>query len=160
MSLQPHILVVEDDREVSTLVSRFLRANGMRVSLASDGRAMDKELRDARIDLIVLDVMLPAEDGLSICRRLRASSMQARVDQTIAAVPPGGEFVVISPVFRDYRAWNAKWTRLVWRKSTTYTRLLQQDPRARLVRHIATDEVAVEHNYFKPMQASVYRRVH
>ena len=74
MSLQPHVLVVEDDREVSSLVSRFLRANGMRVSVAGDGRAMDKELKDARIDLIVLDVMLPAEDGLSICRRLRASS--------------------------------------------------------------------------------------
>ena len=85
MSLQPHILVVEDDREVSTLVSRFLRANGMRVSLASDGRAMDKELRDARIDLIVLDVMLPAEDGLSICRRLRASSMMPIIMLTAKA---------------------------------------------------------------------------
>lgn len=75
MNSQPHILIVEDDREVSSLVSRFLRANGMRVSTAGDGRAMDKELKDARIDLIVLDVMLPNEDGLSICRRLRASSM-------------------------------------------------------------------------------------
>jgi mannosyltransferase len=97
-------------------------------------------------------------DWRDAVERLRASSMRARVDETIAAVPPGGEFVVISPVFRDYRAWNATWTRLVWRTSTTYTRLLQRDPRVRLVRHIATNEVAVEHNYFKPMQASVYRR--
>jgi mannosyltransferase len=97
-------------------------------------------------------------DWRDAVERLRASSMRERVDETVAAVPPGGEFVVISPVFRDYRAWNAKWTRLVWRKSTSYTRLLQRDPRLRLVRHVATNEVAVEHNYFKPMQAFIYRR--
>jgi mannosyltransferase len=97
-------------------------------------------------------------DWRDAVERLRASSMRERVDETVAAVPPGDEFVVISPVFRDYRAWNAKWTRLVWRKSTSYTRLLQRDPRLRLVRHVATNEVAVEHNYFKPMQAFIYRR--
>lgn len=74
MSSPPHILIVEDDRDVSTLVARFLRANDMRVSMASDSRAMDKELREGRIDLVILDVMLPNEDGLSICRRLRALS--------------------------------------------------------------------------------------
>ena len=74
MNPQPHILVVEDDREVSALVARFLRANDMRVSVANDGRAMAKQMQHARIDLLVLDVMLPDEDGLSICRRLRATS--------------------------------------------------------------------------------------
>ena len=97
-------------------------------------------------------------DWRDAVERLRASSMRARVDQTVAAVPRGGEFAVVSPIFRDYRAWNAKWTRLVWRTSTAYTSLLQRDPRVRLVRHIATNEVAVEHNYFKPMQAWIYRR--
>ncbi|MCJ2131346.1 response regulator [Methylobacterium sp. E-045] len=70
----PHILVVEDDREISALVARYLRANECRVSLAGDGREMDKALADARVDLIVLDLMLPGEDGLSLCRRLRAGS--------------------------------------------------------------------------------------
>jgi two-component system OmpR family response regulator len=70
----PHVLVVEDDREISTLVARFLRANEMRVSAVIDGRDMDRALRDNRIDIIVLDIMLPGEDGLSICRRLRTSS--------------------------------------------------------------------------------------
>jgi two-component system OmpR family response regulator len=70
----PHILVVEDDREISTLVSRFLRANSLRVSTVGHGRAMDRAFVDGRIDLVVLDVMLPGEDGLSICRRLRAAS--------------------------------------------------------------------------------------
>ena len=70
----PHILLVEDDREISQLVARYLRGNDLRVSLAGDGREMDRLLADARIDLIVLDLMLPGEDGLSICRRLRAQS--------------------------------------------------------------------------------------
>jgi two-component system, OmpR family, response regulator len=70
----PHILLVEDDREIRTLVSRFLQGNDMRVSTASDGRDMDRRLTDGRIDLIVLDVMLPGDDGLEICRRLRSTS--------------------------------------------------------------------------------------
>jgi two-component system, OmpR family, response regulator len=73
-SSSPHVLLVEDDRDVSALVAGFLRRNDIRVSLTGDGRSMDRELRDARIDLVVLDVMLPGEDGLSICRRLRATS--------------------------------------------------------------------------------------
>jgi mannosyltransferase len=90
--------------------------------------------------------------------RLRASSMRARVDDAIAATPAGAEFVVISPVFRDYRAWNAKWTRLVWKRSRAYTGLLERDSRVVLVRHVEINEVAAKHNYFKPIQAFVYRR--
>jgi len=67
--------------------------------------------------------------------------------------------VVISPVFRDYRAWRATWTKLVWQKSTAWTWLLDRDPRVKLVAHIATVEIAVRKNYFKPIQAFVYRRV-
>ncbi|MEH3145614.1 MAG: response regulator [Methylobacterium frigidaeris] len=74
MTATPHILVVEDDREISALVARYLRGNDLRVSQAGDGREMDRVLADARVDLIVLDLMLPGEDGLSICRRLRAAS--------------------------------------------------------------------------------------
>ncbi|MCJ2083826.1 response regulator [Methylobacterium sp. J-090] len=70
----PHILVVEDDREISALVARYLRANACRVTVAGDGRAMDQALNDARVDLVVLDLMLPGEDGLSLCRRLRTTS--------------------------------------------------------------------------------------
>ncbi|WP_201835667.1 response regulator [Microvirga zambiensis] len=74
MAAQPHILIVEDDREISALVSRYLRANECRTSSATDGREMDKILAESRVDLIVLDLNLPGEDGLSICRRLRAES--------------------------------------------------------------------------------------
>ena len=70
----PHILVVDDHREVRDLVSRALAKDGFRVSTAADGRAMRKVLADSRIDLILLDLMLPGEDGLSLCRALRAES--------------------------------------------------------------------------------------
>jgi len=74
MTASPHILVVEDDAEISRLVTRYLRANDCRVSAAGDARDVDRLLDDGRIDLIVLDLMLPGEDGLSLCRRLRARS--------------------------------------------------------------------------------------
>jgi two-component system OmpR family response regulator len=74
MTQSPHVLLVEDDREIRKLVSDFLRTNDVRVATSADGREMDRALKENRIDLVVLDVMLPGEDGLSICRRLRASS--------------------------------------------------------------------------------------
>lgn len=70
----PHILVVDDHREIRDLVSRALQKDGFRVSTAGDGRAMRKVLADGRIDLILLDLMLPGEDGLTLCRALRAES--------------------------------------------------------------------------------------
>ena len=70
----PHILIVDDHREIRDLVSRALTKEGFRVSVAADGRAMRKVLDDSRIDLILLDLMLPGEDGLSLCRSLRAKS--------------------------------------------------------------------------------------
>jgi two-component system, OmpR family, response regulator len=70
----PHILIVDDHREIRDLVSRSLTKEGFRVSAAADGRAMRKVLGDSRIDLILLDLMLPGEDGLSLCRGLRAES--------------------------------------------------------------------------------------
>jgi two-component system OmpR family response regulator len=70
----PHILIVEDDKDIGLLVAKYLKTNDMRVSIAENGRAMDRILADTRISLIVLDRLLPGEDGLSICRRLRAGS--------------------------------------------------------------------------------------
>ncbi len=74
MTEQPHILVVDDDREIRDLVTRYLSKHGLRVRAAADGREMRQALDDWSIDLIVLDLMLPGEDGLSLCRRLRAVS--------------------------------------------------------------------------------------
>ena len=69
----PHILVVDDDSELRKLLSDFLSRSGYRVSVAQNGAAMMQTLGAARIDLIVLDIMMPGEDGLSLCRRLRAA---------------------------------------------------------------------------------------
>ncbi len=74
MEIEPHILIVDDDREIRALVGDYLRRNGYRTSLAADGRQMRRILDDARIDLVILDLMLPGEDGLSLCRDLRARS--------------------------------------------------------------------------------------
>jgi two-component system OmpR family response regulator len=71
----PHVLVVDDDREIRDLLSRFLVKHGLRVSAAKDGAEMMKIIETSAIDLVVLDLMLPGEDGLSLCRRLRAESM-------------------------------------------------------------------------------------
>ena len=70
----PHILVVDDDREIRDLLARFLRKHGFRVETAADGKAMFRTLSAGRFDLVVLDLMLPGEDGLSLCRKVRAES--------------------------------------------------------------------------------------
>jgi two-component system OmpR family response regulator len=69
----PSILVVDDDPEIRQLVSDFLAREGMSVASAADAREMDAHLESAAFDLVVLDLMMPGEDGLSICRRLRAT---------------------------------------------------------------------------------------
>ncbi|MDA1089579.1 MAG: response regulator [Proteobacteria bacterium] len=74
MNATPHILVVDDDREIRDLLGKFLDRHGHRVTTAADGVEMRKALEDWNIDLIVLDLMLPGEDGLSLCRTLRAES--------------------------------------------------------------------------------------
>ena len=70
---ETRILVVDDDARLRDLLVRYLGDNGFRVRSAVDAPAMDRELQREPPDLIVLDLMLPGEDGLSICRRLRAS---------------------------------------------------------------------------------------
>ncbi|MCG8546940.1 MAG: response regulator [Alphaproteobacteria bacterium] len=74
MSRSPHILVVDDDREIRSLVAQFLKKHGYRVSDAPDGKSMMQQLESGRFDLVVLDLMLPGEDGLSLCRRVRSNS--------------------------------------------------------------------------------------
>jgi two-component system phosphate regulon response regulator OmpR len=67
------ILVVDDDLRLRDLLNRYLAEQGFTVRAVSDAHAMDKQLSHERFDLLVLDLMLPGEDGLSICRRLRGT---------------------------------------------------------------------------------------
>jgi two-component system, OmpR family, response regulator len=74
MSESTHILVVDDDRDIRTLLSEYLEKNGFRTSAVADGKGMRRVLDQVHVDLIVLDVMLPGEDGLQLCRELRQKS--------------------------------------------------------------------------------------
>lgn len=71
---KPHILIVDDDAEIRDLLSRFLSKHDFRVTTAKDGREMRQALDDWSFDLVVLDLMMPGEDGLSLCRGIRGSS--------------------------------------------------------------------------------------
>jgi two-component system OmpR family response regulator/two-component system phosphate regulon response regulator OmpR len=73
------ILVVDDDKRLRDLLFRYLGEQGFTVRLAENAEAMDKALAHDAFDLIVLDLMLPGEDGLSICRRLRANEPQQAI---------------------------------------------------------------------------------
>jgi two-component system OmpR family response regulator len=74
MDASDHILIVDDDAEIRSLLSQYLVKNGLRVTAVADGRGMWQVLDAGRIDLIVLDLMLPGDDGLTLCRNLRAKS--------------------------------------------------------------------------------------
>jgi len=71
---QDHLLVVDDDAELCNLLREYLRQAGYRVTTVTDGRQMQRAMDTAHYDLIILDIMLPGEDGLSLCRKLRAGS--------------------------------------------------------------------------------------
>jgi len=105
MPAADHILIVDDELELRRLLSDYLEKNGYRVSTAGDGRAMRAALERGRVDLIVLDLMLPGEDGLTLCRDLRAKSaipvimLTARGEQTdrIVGLEMGADDYVAKP---------------------------------------------------------------
>jgi len=74
MSDRPHLLIVDDDREIRTLLGQYFETHGYRTTTVAEGRAMRRVLQQSHVDLIVLDLMLPGEDGLALCRDLRTRS--------------------------------------------------------------------------------------
>ena len=105
---EAHILVVEDDGEMRTLIAKFLRQNGYRVTGARDGREMWETLGNAPVDLILLDVMLPGQSGLDLTRALRAKTrvpiimVTARGDETdrIVGLELGADDYIPKPFSR------------------------------------------------------------
>ncbi len=105
MAAADHILIVDDELEMRRLLADYLGKNGYRVSTAADGRALRAALERSRVDLIVLDLMLPGEDGLTLCRDLRARSqvpvimLTARGEQTdrIVGLEMGADDYVAKP---------------------------------------------------------------
>ncbi|HYM42542.1 MAG TPA: response regulator [Steroidobacteraceae bacterium] len=74
MNDRPHLLIVDDDREIRGLLAQYLEKHEFRTTAVPDGREMRRVLERSHVDLLVLDVMLPGEDGLSLCRELRGRS--------------------------------------------------------------------------------------
>jgi two-component system OmpR family response regulator len=105
MPRPPHVLIVDDDREIRRLVSRFLSENGLRASAVADAADADRALAAGGVDIVVLDLMLPGEDGLSFARRLRQTSavpilmLTARGDETdrIVGLEIGADDYVAKP---------------------------------------------------------------
>ncbi|MEN0107891.1 MAG: response regulator [Pseudomonas sp.] len=102
-----HVLIVDDDREIRELVGNYLKKNGLRTTLAADGRQMRSFLEASQVDLIVLDIMLPGDDGLVLCRELRAGKhrstpvlmLTARDDETdrIIGLEMGADDYLVKP---------------------------------------------------------------
>ncbi len=101
----PHLLVVDDHPEIRNSLSRYLRDSGYRVSAADGGAQMRRVLQDASVDLVVLDIMMPGEDGLTLCRELTARGgtpvilLTALADQTdqIVGLELGADDYVTKP---------------------------------------------------------------
>jgi two-component system, OmpR family, response regulator len=105
MDRTDHILIVDDDAEIRTLLTRYLEKNGLRTTAVGDGRAMWQALDRGSFDLVVLDLMLPGDDGLTLCRTLRGKSdipvimLTARGDETdrIVGLEMGADDYVPKP---------------------------------------------------------------
>ncbi len=74
MNATEHILVVDDESEICEVVQQYLSSEGFRVSVANDGGGMRKVMAEGPVDLVILDLMLPGEDGLTLARSLREES--------------------------------------------------------------------------------------
>jgi two-component system, OmpR family, response regulator len=102
---EPHILVVDDHRDIREPLAAYLRKHGMRVSQAADAAAARHSLAKHAIDLIVLDIMMPGEDGLSLCRHVRETHdmpvilLTAMADETdrIVGLEVGADDYVVKP---------------------------------------------------------------
>jgi hypothetical protein len=97
-------------------------------------------------------------DWRDALERIRAVTVARDLAPVLASVAPGRHLVVVSPLFRDYRAWEAPWTREVYLTSRAWTRSIAADPRFRRIATLSSDEILLERNFWKPLQAVVYVR--
>ena len=101
-SRQDRIVVVDDDARIRDLLRRYLTQEGFEVLLAEDGKALNRILTRETVDMIVLDLMLPGEDGLSICRRLRAANDSPPIIMLTAKVEDVDRIVGLEVGADDY----------------------------------------------------------
>ncbi|MEQ1659544.1 MAG: response regulator, partial [Hylemonella sp.] len=96
------ILVVDDDARIRDLLRRYLTQEGFEVFQAEDGKSLTRILLRETVDLIVLDLMMPGEDGLSICRRLRAANDKTPIIMLTAKVEDVDRIVGLEVGADDY----------------------------------------------------------
>lgn len=107
MERVPHIAIVDDHRDIRDLVSRYLQQQGYRVSTAENGVALRRLFERGAPDLVVLDIMMPGEDGLTVCRELRTGRgsgipiifLTARADETdrVIGLELGADDYLVKP---------------------------------------------------------------
>ncbi|WP_426130912.1 response regulator [Pararhizobium sp. PWRC1-1] len=105
MTSEPHIVVVDDHREIRDLVGAYLSQHGFRVSVAESGAALRTILERCPADLLILDIMMPGEDGLSVCRQIRSGGelpiifLTAMADETdrIIGLELGADDYLVKP---------------------------------------------------------------
>ena len=105
MQERPHVLVVDDDREIRRLLGDYLEKNGFRATAVADGKGMRRALAPVLPNLIVLDLMLPGEGGMDLCREVRARSQVPIIMLTalgdepdrIAGFESGADDYVVKP---------------------------------------------------------------
>lgn len=105
MSDRPHLLLVDDERSIREPLAAYLQKNGFRVTAVGDAATARQRLAGYAIDLVVLDIMMPGEDGLSLCRHIRESGeipvilLTARSEETdrIVGLEMGADDYVLKP---------------------------------------------------------------
>jgi two-component system OmpR family response regulator len=175
MERTPHILVVDDHREIRELLAKFFIKNGLRVSVASGGAEMRQQLRSGAPDLIVLDIMMPGEDGLALCRQVRQDSdipiilLTAVAEETdkVVGLELGADDYVTKPfnpreLLARIRAILRRSSALPRKSSPTDDRRLAfdrwvLDPSRRLLTDRAGQEVPLGTAEFRVLQALVGR---
>ncbi|MEO4001237.1 response regulator [Mesorhizobium sp. CAU 1732] len=103
----PHIAVVDDHRDIRDLVGKYLHQQGYRVSTAENGTALRRLFERGAPDIVVLDIMMPGEDGLTLCRELRAGAganvpiifLTAKADETdrVIGLELGADDYLVKP---------------------------------------------------------------
>lgn len=100
----PHILVVDDDRRIRSLLQSFLAENGFRISVAASARDAREQMRIMAFDLVVLDIMMPGETGLSLAQSLRQSGNTVPVLMLSALAEPSDRIAGLESGSDDYLA--------------------------------------------------------
>ena len=136
------ILIVDDDADIRRLVADLLRREGYRVEQAEDGAELDVVLRRTPVDLFILDLMMPGEDGLSLCRRIRADQdtpilmLTAKGDETdrVVGLELGADDYLVKPFG----------TRELLARIRALLRRASQKPRTAPTRRYAFDRFVVD----------------